>query len=79
MGSVHHISGDEMLENTGTNAECIACLERTLEKARNGEVVGVVISAQCADGSTIGPSGGFIYNARIIGDLMIHVARLSNG
>lgn len=79
MGSVHHIDGDEIVTQEGVNHECVACLERALEKARDGEIVGVAMALQYADGSTSGPMGGFIYNSRIIGELMLRVMRLSNG
>lgn len=79
MGSVHHIDGDEIVPQSGGNQECIECLERVLEKARNGEIVGVAMAAQYADGSTSGPAGGFLYNSRIVGELMIRVTKLSGG
>ena len=79
MGSVHHIDGNEIVTAAGTNQDCIECLERILEKARNGEIVGVAMACQYADGSTSGPRAGFLYNARIVGEMMIAVTRLSGG
>lgn len=77
MGKIHHIYGDEIKSSSGVNEICIEGLESLLEKARNGEVVGVSIAAQHPDGSTTGYCSGFLYNARIVGELMIQVTRLS--
>lgn len=77
MGSVHHIGGDEILPASGVNQDCIECLERILEKARQGEIVGVAMAVQYADGSTSGPCSGFLFNSRVVGELMIRVTKLS--
>lgn len=73
MGAVHHIDVDAVTNEVGINEQCIECLEVMLEKARNGEIVGVVAAVQHADGSTSGPVGGFIHNSRIVGELFMRM------
>jgi hypothetical protein len=78
MGDVRYIdNGDTILTDQGRNEDCVEHLERLLEKARNGEIVGVAEAVQYADGSTGHGVGGFIHNQRIVGALMTRVVKLS--
>lgn len=77
MGTIHHIDGDEIADTSGVNEFCLEGARTLLEKAVNGEVVGFNISMQHADGATSGYTCGFVYNSRIVGELMTHIIRLS--
>lgn len=78
MGEVVYTDGDVMLNERGQNDDCIETLERLLQKAKDGEIVGVAASAQYADRSVSESVGGFIWNSPCIGSLMCMVARFTN-
>lgn len=77
MGVVQHIDGGVVTSETGINEGCIECLEMLLEKAKNGEIVGIAAAVQHADGSTSAPGGGFVFNRRIVGELFILMQKLA--
>lgn len=79
MGNVKHIHGDEIVNQNGVNELAKEALASTAELVDSGEVAGVIIIRQHADGSTTNLSGGFLYNTRIVGELMKQVVSLSNG
>lgn len=77
MGTVHHIQGDEISGIDGVNEFCVEALEGLIAKANTGDVVGVSVAIQHADGATSGWTAGFVYNSRIIGELMLQLTRLT--
>lgn len=80
MGEVRYFNnGDDLLNERGVNDECVKTIEDILAKARAGEIIGVVVENQFADGSTGSARGGFLYNSRIVGGLMGSVMALVSG
>lgn len=77
MGEVRYFEGGEPILEDGKNPECVEYLEQMLEKARSGEIVGVAIAMQYADGASSSGRAGFLFNQRVIGALMQQVVRLS--
>lgn len=78
MGAVICTDGDVMLNERNQNEDCIETLELLLQKAKDGEIVGIAASAQYADRSVAESVGGFIWNRPCIGSLMCLVARFTN-
>jgi hypothetical protein len=77
MGSLHHIEGVEIIDQSGVNPDCVECLEELLSKAKGGEIVGVTVAAQYADGSTTGHTHGFIRSTRVVGEMMLLISGLT--
>jgi hypothetical protein len=77
MGEVRYFHDETILTDKGVNDDCVGYLEGLLDKARNGEVVGVAVAIQFADGSTASTASGFIFNQRVVGALMTQVVKLS--
>lgn len=78
MGEVISKDGATMLNERGQNDDCVETLERLLQKAKDGEIVGVAVSVQYADRAVGESIGGFIWNRPCIGSLMCMVARFTN-
>ena len=72
-------TGEHLLDTSGKNPDCVEQLERLLQKARDGEVVGIAGAVQFKDGSTSTHRSGFIYNQRIIGALFQMATNISQG
>lgn len=79
MGSVQHIDGGEIKNEANINGLALECLEATTRQVNDGDVCGVIVIRQHSDGSTTATAGGFIRNSRVIGEMMMQVARLTNG
>lgn len=77
MGEVVATSGARITNDRGVNEDAIGCLERLLDKAKNGEIVGVVAAVQYADGSVGSPRGGFCHEMTMTGALMVHVVSMA--
>ena len=77
MTSVSYITGDEIVGEMDRNERCVEALERTVQKAKDGEIIGVVVVAQYRDGSNSGFEAGFLYNNRVVGSLMRLVTAIS--
>lgn len=58
------------------NLHCVEAIEDFLQRAKDGEVVGVIIVGQCRDGSTCDGSAGFQRPTRMAGHLMAMVHEL---
>lgn len=78
MGNVQHIGGGEIKNEKNVNDLAVECLESVMENVKDGDVVGVIVIKQHADGATTSSSGGFVLNSRVVGEMMIQVARLTN-
>jgi hypothetical protein len=77
MGELVHIDGETIASSSGENEECILRLEELLDKAKNGEVVGIVCAVQYADGAHGCAEGGFVYDVRMAGELFCAATRLA--
>ena len=77
MGEVHSLSGDK-IEPFEADANAVATLERFLEQARSGEVVGVVVAAQHRDGLASWTRGGRIGSYSLVGALSIALGWVHN-
>ena len=75
-GIVTSLSGSSVINERGVNDNCVEQLERLLQKARDGEIVGVASAIQYADGSTSWCKAGFLWTNSVIGSLTILVHRL---
>lgn len=78
MGEVRYFDGGTMLNERGYNENCVKFLEELLQKAKDGEIVGICVGMQYADGSNGATGAGFVYNQRMIGSLMSEIMRLSS-
>ncbi|NSY17256.1 hypothetical protein [Neorhizobium sp. AL 9.2.2] len=78
MGAVIYTDGNTMLSDQGTNEDTVEFLERLLQKAKDGEIVGVCAAVQYADRSTGDGNAGFFWNAPMIGGLTKIIHRLVN-
>lgn len=78
MGEVRYFQDESILSDKGVNDDCVEYLEHLISKARDGEIVGVAVAIQFADGSTGSTTSGFIFNQRIVGALMTQVVKLSS-
>lgn len=65
-GKVESLFGGPSYERT-PNATCIATLERWLEMARSGEIIGCVVVGLYHDGATGWQSGGFVGGYSMLG------------
>lgn len=67
--SVTHINGSEVRTRRGTNTNAVRCLRDVTKLVKSGEVVGVMVALQYADGSAGTSKGGFIRTYPIVGAL----------
>ena len=79
MGEVSYIEGGVILTERNQNDKCVELLESLLQKAKDGEVIGINVAIQYADGSNGSTGAGFIYNNRQMGALMTEVFKLAQG
>ena len=78
MGVIVYQDGSEVIGETGRNDDCVECLERLLEKALHGEVVGIAAAIQFADGSTSETRAGFLRTRATVGGLMFLANEIMN-
>ncbi len=71
------MNGLSIIGERGANEDAISCIEKLLQKAKDGEIVGIAAAVQFADGSVSSPCGGFSRDTSMVGALMHHVVRLS--
>jgi hypothetical protein len=69
MGVVLYTDGGRILTERGQNEDCIECLERLLQKTKDGEICGVAIAIQYTDRSNAETTAGFLWNRSVIGSL----------
>lgn len=67
--TVVSIQGDEVRSERGTNKDALASLASVMKMAKSGEVVGVAIAIQFADGSSGTNIGGFLRHYPVVGAL----------
>lgn len=78
MGDVRYFLDATPIVNTsGINEDCVEQLEHILEKARNGEIVGIAGAVQYADGSTSGHRSGFLRIQAIVGALFCQMTSIA--
>lgn len=69
MGDVVYTNGDQVLTERGENKDCVAYLERLLQKAKDGEICGVAVAIQYTDRSNGEATAGFLWNRNVVGSL----------
>lgn len=77
MADVVYLNGEEVLSDLNRNEGCVDALERMLQKAKDGEIIGFAAALQYRDGSNSGTQCGFVYDNRLVGCLMGLVTKIS--
>lgn len=77
---VYFSNKDVMKDASNQNAACVAALEELLQKAKDGEVVGIAYAVQYQDRSAGNAAAGFLFDTQIIGCLTRQIHRIiANG
>lgn len=79
MGDVRYfLDASPIINTSGINEGCVEQLERLLQKAKDGEIVGIAGSVQYADGSTSGHRAGFLRTQAIVGALFCQATDMAS-